>query len=427
MSKIIQLSAENIKRLRAVQIALDPKMPTVTLTGRNGAGKSSVLDAIMYALGGKDTICDAPVRKGANKGTVSLTLDNGLRVERRFTASGSTVRVFAADEEQRTPQSILDALVGQLAFDPLAFARYNAREQAATLLQLSELDCTALDAEIQVTYDARAEYAREAETNDRALAVLPCPKTKPEHEPAYEQLSVEIAAENAVIAEHQSFQQACTNLGDSIMGMRSFVLRTKAEIDRLSKQRDDAAAELTLAERRLCTLQTQLASLPRTAGTLEERTASLAKRLSALEAERAAWDLHQRRALITKACDTARSLADRAHTRLEKLRQVKIDALAAAPTPLLGLSFDSDGVAFNGIPFAQLSSGEQLRVSVAVGMALNPTLRVIFVRDGSLLDAEGLATIASLAAEHDYQVWVEDSRSTDPRAIVIEDGCIVPA
>jgi predicted ATP-dependent endonuclease of OLD family len=87
-----------------------------------------------------------------------------------------------------------------------------------------------------------------------------------------------------------------------------------------------------------------------------------------------------------------------------------------------GISFDEFGVLLNGLPFTQASTGEQLRVSVAVGMALNPRLRVIFIRDGSLIDDAGLALIAELAQKNDYQVWLETVHSKDPTAVVIEDG-----
>jgi hypothetical protein len=55
------------------------------------------------------------------------------------------------------------------------------------------------------------------------------------------------------------------------------------------------------------------------------------------------------------------------------------------------------------------------------GWSLKLSLRVIFVRDGSLLDEAGLAVIAEMAKAHDYQVWIEDARSEDPAALVIED------
>jgi hypothetical protein len=60
-----------------------------------------------------------------------------------------------------------------------------------------------------------------------------------------------------------------------------------------------------------------------------------------------------------------------------------------------------------------------------MALAMNPDLRVILIRDGSLLDAENLAVIEEMAAERDAQIWIE--RVSDDRSvgIVIEDGALV--
>ena len=50
--QIVELRAENVKRLSAVTIR--PTGPVVEITGKNEAGKSSVLDSIWMALGGAE-------------------------------------------------------------------------------------------------------------------------------------------------------------------------------------------------------------------------------------------------------------------------------------------------------------------------------------------------------------------------------------
>ena len=59
--KINLLKAENIKRLVAVEIQANGE-PVVVIRGRNGAGKSSVLDSIAFALGGKNLQPAEPIR-----------------------------------------------------------------------------------------------------------------------------------------------------------------------------------------------------------------------------------------------------------------------------------------------------------------------------------------------------------------------------
>ena len=108
---------------------------------------------------------------------------------------------------------------------------------------------------------------------------------------------------------------------------------------------------------------------------------------------------------------------------LAAIDRQKAEGLAAAKMPIDGLSFDNDGVTYQGIPFKQCSAAEQLRVSVAMAMALNPQVRVIRITDGSLLDSDNMRLIEEMAAANDYQCWVERvSDSAEGVGIYIEDG-----
>ena len=96
--------------------------------------------------------------------------------------------------------------------------------------------------------------------------------------------------------------------------------------------------------------------------------------------------------------------------------------LQAARMPIAGLSLDEGGITYNGIPFEQSSSAEQLRVSVAMGIAMNPTLRVMLIRDGSLLDTDNLRMIAEMAKEGGHQIWIERVGEGEECQVIIEEG-----
>ena len=122
---IVKLQAENIKRIVAVEIKPDGAL--VQITGRNGAGKSSVLDAIWWALAGERSHQSAPIRKGAD--TARIKLDLGEVVVTRHFAKREddsvVTRITVENAEGArfpSPQKMLDSLLGSLAFDPLAFA-----------------------------------------------------------------------------------------------------------------------------------------------------------------------------------------------------------------------------------------------------------------------------------------------------------------
>src|SRR5260221_4288607 len=85
--KILKLSAENFQKITVVEITPDGNL--IQITGKNGAGKTSLLNSIWVALGGADAMPGMPVRKGADKGHVTLDLGD-IVVTRRFDAEGRT-------------------------------------------------------------------------------------------------------------------------------------------------------------------------------------------------------------------------------------------------------------------------------------------------------------------------------------------------
>jgi ABC-type lipopolysaccharide export system ATPase subunit len=78
-------------------------------------------------------------------------------------------------------------------------------------------------------------------------------------------------------------------------------------------------------------------------------------------------------------------------------------------------------VLYQGVPLAQVSSAERIRVSFAIAIAKNPKLRVVLLKDGPLLDEKSLAMVAEMAEEADVQVWVERV-GRGPVGVLIQDG-----
>lgn len=421
--RVLQLTAENVKRLRAVDIT--PDSDVVVVSGRNAQGKSSVLDAIWLALGGgaasKGT--SRPVRDGQTKARVRLDLGD-LIVERRWTEGGGTVLevgpkvigdgaigdVPPAMRYQR-PQEVLDSLVGRLTFDPLSFARQAPREQRDTLLSVVELpfDPDDLAAARKRAFDERTEANRDAK--ELAAQVEGLPEPGPET-PAEEVSSADLMAE---------LENAIT-----LNGAR---LRAENDVDRARREHQEALDAAEEAKRLVGARADALKSAEKT---LKNAPAAadveaIRERVNAVDATNAAVRDARRRAELVGLRDQARGQAERLTELIEDADRVKSEGLAGAAMPLEGLSFDEEGVLYQGVPFQQASASEQLRVGVAIAMAVNPKVRVIRITDGSLLDSESMAMLTALAAERDFQVWVEVVDESGKVGVVIEDGAVVEA
>lgn len=169
--KILELQAENIKRLKVVRIV--PKGNTVILGGDNEQGKSSVMDCIEMALGGAGRVPSVPIRQGATAGKIRLDLGD-LKVERVFSVSkGTSLIVTGADGKRiATPQAVLDKLYSTIAFDPLEFANQKPAEQVATLRRIVGLDFSALDAERARIYQEREAGGRVGTQAKARLAAM---------------------------------------------------------------------------------------------------------------------------------------------------------------------------------------------------------------------------------------------------------------
>src|SRR3990167_3979981 len=253
--KILKLTAENVKKLRAVEIT--PTGELVEITGRNGAGKSSVLDAIWWALAGTKHIQAVPIRKGATKPRIRLDLGE-LIVERRFTPAGSTLTVEKADGARYTsPQGILDALLGALTFDPLALVSQEPREQFETLRRLVtlEVDVDQLDALNRGDFDRRADLNREIKTlraQADGIVVPPGVPQEPIDTAALMDRIADAAKVNADIetrrGRREQADQERHDLGRRAAAHRARAVSLRAEADAVDAQAADLerlAADLT--------------------------------------------------------------------------------------------------------------------------------------------------------------------------------------
>lgn len=402
--RIIRLAAENIKRLKAVDIEPDGTLQIIT--GRNAQGKTSVLDAIWLALGGGQASKDTPrpIRDGETSAAVTLDLGD-LLITRTWDAEKdkTELKVTAPDgAKYRSPQTLLDGLVGKLSFDPLAFTRLTAREQRQALLDLLDLDFAAADRERARLYNIRLETGRQMHAyGDLPKLPADAPTAESSGTLLVDRINMAHEAADAIRKARAAIDSCLTRLED-----------IDQRIAGLQNEREATTASIAEWERRIDDMPEpeDITGLRAALAGIEARNAEARENARILAAREA------QKALQAEYTELTRTI--------NAIDQRKADALAAATMPVDGLGFDDQGVTFNGVPFGQASAAEQIRVSLAMAMALNPSLRVIRILDGSLLDADSMAAIAAMAKAGDYQVWVERVADDADTAVVIEDGSV---
>lgn len=427
--RIIRLSAENVKRLVAVDIRPDGNL--VIVGGKNGHGKSSCLDAIAYALGGEKLIPGQPVRKGQDKAKVTVELDD-LTVTRTFTAAGGGSLVVANKDGARypSPQAILDRLVGRLSFDPLEFARMDPAHQRDTLRRLAGLDFTEMDRRRLEVYHRRTEVNRQGKLLEHKLAETPSYALLPDAEVSLTAITEELAAATAAHAVVTELQADLEDAHDEHRDTQSRVERAVARIAELEQQlaaakADHARVHALAAE--VATRRTELDTRLDAARAAVPDLLAIRQRLDDAEATNDKVRANTRRAEVAQAVADNRKESEQLTTEIGAADKQKLDSIAAAKFPIDGLSVTDEGVTFDGFPFDQASGADRLRISTAIGIALNPKLKVLLIRDGSALDSTSLALMATMAADADAQVWLEKVAETkEGVSVLIEDGTVKP-
>lgn len=424
--KIIELRAKNVMRLSAVTIRPDGSL--VVVGGKNAAGKTSVLNAIAFALGGKRLVVEKPLRAGQKKGYTKVDLGEFV-VTRTFTSTGGgTLKIESADGKAfATPQKMLDEMVGRLSFDPLEFARMSPPDQLATLKQVVGLDFAQLDAKREDLYDKRRTLKRDLAADQQRLRDLPSYPDAPQEEISIQKLSEELSAAD-------EYDSKTREIASTLAEARHERERTQAEIHRLLEAIEEIEAKFCRLKSSLSEAQEKMAEIDTTikdmAKSLERReeqspdrhvisqamvdAQEMNKQIHANEARR------KQRDYVAKLEDDVEALTG----LIEIIDQQKREMVAEAEFPVEGLGFGEAGITFFDVPFEQASSAEQLQVSVGMGLAMNPKLKVLLIRDGSLLDADHLMLLGKMAEEADAQVWIERVGQDEKTSVVIEDGVV---
>jgi hypothetical protein len=261
--------------------------------------------------------------------------------------------------------------------------------------------------------------AKDAATRAKAIAVpADLPASKIDEQALLDQITG--AAQGNAEIETRRARRA--EFAANVERMREHIARRRERIHELHREIEAITQEVAALEQRVNDDATHIIQAPLLPDPVDISAVSTAL----TEARRINGMIDQRNtrdALLREAAQ--HEFASESYTdAIDAREQQKRDAIAAADLPVPGLGFTDDGLTWDGHPFEQASSAAKLRVGVALAMASNPRLRVLRIRDGSLLSEKSMAVIAEMAEANDFQVWVEKVDTSGRVGFVLEDGTV---
>jgi hypothetical protein len=424
--RVLKLLSENIKRISVVQIT--PEGNLVQITGKNEEGKSSVLDSIFMLLGGADAIPEMPIRKGHKTARIEGTLggDDGVHyiATRSFTEKGSYLKVVGADgAKYGSPDKLLKDLMGSIGFDPISFMKLKPKDKFDTLRKVvvlkdkggNDIDLAALARRRQTAFDDRTTINRDLSSAKARADAIVVPDDLPDEEPDRQAIVVRLSG----VSEHNT---AIARLVRNREDAAKTVVEWEREVEERKAALKEAQEEMDHATEKLAHWVENKATVDAVEIPDQQDPAAITAELAAADEIAEGFRLQASKITVLAEVDKHQRLSDEHTKAIEAIDQTKEAALKTAAMPIEGLAFADDLLLFNGIPLEQANAATQLRVSAAIAAALNPKLRVILCRDGSLLDSKSLAALAQFAEEKDMQIWLERVDESGEVGFVMEDG-----
>ena len=412
--KITALEAENVKRIKAV--ALTPAPTGLTLVGgNNNQGKTSVLDALAWALGGEKFRPNAAQRDGAvAPAHLRVTLSNGVVVERKGKNSSLTV---TDPTGRRSGQQLLNAFVEPLALDLPRFMEASDEEKADILLRIIGIgnELHLRDMEIKSIYDKRTFTGQLAQQKKHFADELISYPDAPEQPLSASDLirrQQDILARNG---ENQRLRQQAQELARQEQQCLDELKRTRERIAELEKLREELDTKHTK-------LFNQRKNAEKTVDQLQdESTAELEASIQSIEETNRKVRANLEKARAEDEAAKYASDYDKLTDALEQKRKERLALLNGADLPLPELSVEDGALTYKGKRWRDMSGSDQLRVAAAIVRRLNPDCGFVLLDKleqmdmttleefGHWLEAEGLQAIATrVSTGSECQIIIED-------------------
>lgn len=401
--KINKLEIENVKRVRAVKI--EPSSNGLTIIGgKNNQGKTSVLDAIAWALGGERFRPSQATREGSTiPPNLKIVMNNGLVVERK--GKNSSLKV-TDPSGQKAGQQLLDGFVEQLALNLPKFMESSSKEKANTLLQIIGVGPQLVELERQEKemFNERTYIGRTADQKEKYAKEQPYFPDVPSTPISASEL---IRQQQEILVQNGENQQKRERRHQLEQEYQKVTEQIQALLQEQSRLEEDLKVARGSAED---LVDQSTAELEQNIADIEETNRKVRANLDKDKAEEDAKDYRAQYNTLT--------------TRIEEVRKQKADLLKGADLPLPGLSVEEGELIYKGQKWDNMSGSEQLRVSTAIVRRLNPNCGFVLLDKLEQMDLDTLQEFGQWLEQEGLQAIATRVSTGDECSIIIEDGYV---
>lgn len=408
MVTINKLEIENVKRIKAVKI--EPSAKGLTIIGGNNAqGKSSVLDAIAWALGGGRYKPSQAAREGSQvPPTLKVTLSNGLIVERK--GKNSDLKVIDPNGK-KAGQQLLDSFVEELAINLPKFMDGTAKEKADTLLQIIGVGPQLFELEQQekAFYDQRHAIGVIADQKEKFAKEMPDYPGAPKELVSISDL---IQQQQAILAKNGENARKRQNV-TVIEQNQAF---KQAEVDELKRKLKEVEKQLAQLNDDLAVARTDAMDLH------DENTAEIEANIAQIDEVNRQVRANLDKDKAEEDAKGYRVQYQELTNKIEDVRQAKRDLLTNADLPLEGLSVDDGKLLYLGQEWDNMSGSQQLMVATAIVRKLKPECGFVLIDKLEQMDKQTLEEFGAWLEREGLQAIATRVSTGEECAIIIEDG-----
>lgn len=404
-AKVKKIVLDNLKAIEHIEVIADQTINFIA--GNNGSGKTTLIESIFQAISLKRYDKDGNARKfikqWEKEWKIFIELQRGddlITVERTFEEEWTGIKITS--NGVKVWSTFVQDRIGNFTIDPLAFSRMRPQEQIDVLKQIAGINTDDLDAKVKFTTESRTAINRQ----ERELRAIIEKYTKDDAPVERKSLSEIIDRKNKIMSHNNMCDQLQNELSMSENKKKDLIyewVKISDEIKRLQELLEINAHNVNWMMQKIAEVWSQIDDLwgKKDFAPIDIEIANIEEHNEkAIAREKRKEKIQEHETFVQRSVDIER--------KVEELRKAKLALFLGAGIPIEWLSFDDEGfMLINGIPFGHLSSAEQIKISTLLATHDHPELKVLYIKDGALLDDNTLQIVCSICKDRDYQLFIE--------------------